>query len=944
MGGAAIAALLSVNPASAQTTAPASAPEAEVGEVVVTGSRLQNPTYTAPTPVAVMGAKIIEERAKPTIGETLSEMPSFKTSTGLGQGTRGTLGAGQAVLDLRGLGTTRTLVLIDGDRVIPTLGNGTFDTNMLPSQMIERVDVVTGGASAAYGSDAVAGVVNFIMNRRLDGVRADARFGISQQGDAEEYGINFAIGRSFMGDRLHIVAGADLGKGEGTGNQYTRKWGRREADVLPLTPARPAGTPQFVVADGVHSLIPSSSLIVNCFRGAVAVAGCSLNGLTFDNSGAPRPQTFGRLLGGAAMAGGDNYGTSFNGNGPLRQGFERMAGMATLTYDLENDMTASLDLSGGRFQNHSTSFEFGHIQPGNIRVNRDNPFLPAALAAQMDAQGITQIQMSRIASDVGGIKPNNVNKFFRIGAELRGKIFEDWTWDVGVSTGKSRFTYQADDFVIVPNYLSALHAVRAADGSIVCGPLATNPMLGQISAALRPLIESGCTPYNPFGSNPNSAAALDYVSGTSISHDNLQRTSAALNLAGNVFSLPAGEVSVAAGYEFHTDSLDRRVPQSIRALSAAGGFWATNFVEAEGETTVHEGYAEVGVPLLKDLPLAYSLDLNGAIRYADYSTHGGATTWKIGATYEPLEWLRFRGTRSRDIRAPTLADLYVPQPEGLAPVVHPVTGVAATVIGQTVGNPNLQPETASTTSVGFVLQPKSGPLAGLNFSADYFSIEIKDVLTAVTTAEVLRRFYVLNDQSLAPFIITDNSAIGFRKVASPILNLNRQKTTGFDLALNYRIDLSDYDMPGAISISSNASRIFQLETFDSQGRSLGNQAGSLAGVPKWRWTTNLTYEQDRFSGTLTARYNSSIKYRYDLLAPGDTGYNPASPLSINDNVFPDMVYYSLSASYRVREDITVYGVVDNLFDKDPAAGSWNGLQGFYDGVGRYFRVGVRLRR
>ena len=937
------AALLAGTALAQEAAAPA---ESELETIVVTGTRLQNPTYTAPTPVAVMSAEIIEERAKPTIGEALSEMPAFKVSTGLGSSTRGTFNAGQAILDLRGLDATRTLVLIDGNRVIPTLATGTFDTNMLPSQMIERVDVVTGGASAAYGADAVAGVVNFIINRRLVGIRGDLRYGVSQRGDGVEYGVNFALGETFMNDRLHLVVGADLSKGEGTGAHYTRDWGQRESDVMTLTPGRPAGTPNFIMAEHVHSVVPAASLVTGCVRGTTPVAGCSLSGLTFDDQGQVRRQNYGSLVGNQSMVGGDNHGTSFSGNGQLKQGYERWATMATATYDFENGITASVDAAGGEFQVHSGSFDFGYTTPNNIRVNRNNPFLPAELAAQMDAQGITQLVMSRIARDVGGIHPDNISRYWRIGAGLRGRVFDDWNWDVNASTGKSKFTYQSINFVIPPQYYTALHAVRAPNGAIVCGPIETNPMAAQISAAQRLVLEPNCQPYNPFGANVNTPEAIDYVSGTSRNIDTYKRTAFSANLAGNVFALPAGDVSLAVGYEYHEDKLIRVVPEEIRALSAASGFWATNFIGAEGQANVHEGYAELGVPLLQDAPLAYSLDLNGAVRHAHYDTHGGATTWKVGATYEPVEWLRFRGTRSHDIRAPTLQDLYVPGVEGIGNVVNPLTGASGTVRIQGVGNPNLEPETSDTTSFGVVFQPNNGMFGGVRLSFDYFDIDMKGTLASIPVNEIIQRFFVGRDQSLAPFVFTDNTALGFSKVAAPLFNLNAQKTNGFDIALNYRKDLTELGLLGAFTVSGNATRVFQLEQFDSRGRSLGNQAGVVTAVPKWAATANFGYDLDRFSTTLTVRYHSRMKYRWDLQGPNDAGFNPALPTSINKNHFPDMAYFSLSASYRVWDNLTVYGVVDNLLDKDPPFGAFltNGNGALYDAVGRYFRIGLRYRQ
>jgi outer membrane receptor protein involved in Fe transport len=475
--------------------------------------------------------------------------------------------------------------------------------------------------------------------------------------------------------------------------------------------------------------------------------------------------------------------------------------------------------------------------------------------------------------------------------------------------------------------------------------------LGNLNAAQKTIIEPNCVPFNPFGANrtDQKAGVYDYIYGTSARTEKFKRTSASINLSGSPFSTWAGPVQVAVGYEYRLDDLVDTVPSSIAAISAASGFFATNFLPGSGKVTVNEGYGELGVPLLADGSSIGKLDLNAAMRYTHYSTSGGVTTWKVGAVYEPIPEIRFRGTLSRDIRAPNIPELFIPGVEGLASITRPDTLATGQVTTQAVSNPNLKPERADTFTAGIVLQPR-GALAGLRLSVDYFNINLKNVIASLSALQVVaRRFGPTQDVSLDPFIVYNNSALGIAKVGSPLLNLNSQKTNGVDFELQYR--LPEFGI-GQFNLGVAGTYTAQLETFDTAGASVGgNLAGESRGTPKWRVTTNLSHELGRFNTILTARYNSAFKYRNDLADPTDPGYDPTKTNSINDNHLPASLYLSVTENIHLsdrRDGPTVFFVVDNLFDKDPPFGSYLPLQaigGFnpYDSIGRSYKVGFRFK-
>ena len=925
-------------------------------EIVVTGTRLAT-GFTTPTPVSVVGAQQIETRGAANVGEAVQEIPAFRPG-GPTQGVSGTFAVGQSILDLRGLGGTRTLVLVDGRRHVPNNVNGTFDTNVIPVSLVERTEVVTGGASAAYGSDAVAGVVNFILRDRLEGIRGNVQYGVSQRGDTPEWSGSLGFGTSFAGGRGHLIIGGDAAKNDISGSMYEREWGRQEPGLVPLTAARPAGVPANIIGPNTQYILAPGSLITSCQRGATVLSGaaCPLNNLTFNENGQPVPFEFGPLVGTTLQVGPGgtrgNYGLNTATVAMLKVGGERQTFLTRANYDITPDFTVFAQFSYGRFQVDSRGTHFTR-NANQLIVNRDNPYIPAALGARMDAAGINQVRMNRLNDDFGGADPNNRNKFTEFVVGARGRIFNDWQWDASIVTGDSNFRYDIGGITLVPNYYAGLHAVRDGSGAIVCGPMATNPNRALLSAAQIAAVQSGCVPWNPFGPTSMSPEARAYNTPRMYQFTDYSRDVAAVNLAGSPFSTWAGEVSVAMGGEWRRDDVVVTVPADIEALSVAAAWFAVNPRSGAGKITVKEGYLEAGVPLARDTYLARTLDINGAVRVTDYSTSGTVTTWKVGATWEPADFLRLRATRSRDIRAPNVPELFVKGNDSFGLRTNPRTGVSAQLNGSSVNNPDLDPEKADTWTVGAIIQP-TGALSGFRASIDYYNIKINGVISAISFGEVLDRFYLQNDQSVARFIQFDNSAIGFSRVDSPLLNLNRQVTRGVDMELAYRAPEDAMGIPGRFQLSALGSWLDTLETFDANNRSLGELAGA---IPKWRWTVNLTYDIGRFSTNLQARTNSTLKYNINRVGPDDPAYNPASSVSINRNLFPAMAYFNLSARYalinRENRRLEAYGIVDNLLDKDPPMGIWAVMSGLgtggsagynpYDGMGRYFKVGLRFQ-
>lgn len=923
-------------------------------DIVVTGSRLPS-GFNTPTAVQVIGDEQLQARGSATVVEALSDQPTFRNNTSPTYAA-GSFAVGQGILDLRGLGVIRTLVLVDGRRHVPNNTNGTFDTNVLPTALIERVDVVTGGASAAYGSDAVAGVVNFVLNDHLQGVKGSIQGGISQEGDSEQYIGNFAAGTSFADGRGHFTVGFDVSKGEKSGTMYSRDWGQSESQFISVPGTRAAGQPAQILADDVHLSIPLGSRVTSCVVGGVtrAAAACPIGNLTFDNGGVVRPFVFGSLVSGTNMIGGENDGLSFHHNQPIRAGTERETGLAHLTFDINDNLKVFAEVSAGRFKVDSETLYY--INAGSIIIQRSNPFIPAALAAQMDANGVTQFNLARTNyGQTGGLRPQNVNSFLQGMFGFSGNV-SDWKWEAHYTKGQSKFHYRPVGLTSLPNFFSALNVVRDASGNPVCGPAATNPMLLALPAAQRAaftaLISPGCVPFNPFGPGAESRAAISYVAPEDIDSLTLyDQETAAASISGSPFDTWAGPFTIAAGAEWRREQVSTVLNGNYAALSAVSGFFAANPQPGFGKQTVKEGFAEVGIPVVQD-SFVKAFDLNAAIRYTDYSASGGVTTWKLGGVLDVVDGLRFRVTRSRDIRAANLPELFYRGNDGFISIRNPVTGLSNTGNNAALNNPLLKPEKADTWTLGMVLQPVAVP--GFQASIDLFQIEINGVIGTIPAATIINDYFSGVHREYAQYITFDTAQpSGIARVDVPQFNLNKTKTRGADINMSYVLP---WDIAGGkIRLSSSASYLEQLETFGPDGRTLGDIAGA---IPHWRIASSINFKSDSFTANLAANFNSKVTYNSFLLkGPEDAGYDPSATNSISQNRFPSAVYFNLNLEKTVinngGQKMSLYATVDNLFDKDPPRGAFISLNGLasqsqatfspYDYIGRYFKLGARFQ-
>lgn len=935
--------------------APATSEESDAAaesDIIVTGTRVQVTGFTAPTPTKVLSAEQLNERGLSNIGDFLNEVPSFRATQTPQTNPQNALGGGQNYADLRALGSTRTLTLIDGRRFVPSAATGQVDLNLIPTLMISRVDVVTGGASAAYGSDAVSGVVNIVTDRTLQGLKGDFSYGISQEGDAAERRASLAYGTEFAGGRGHFVIGGEYVKSEGIKDFFQRDWGRLQGELVSYIGARPAGAPSRFYATGVQALVYAyGGVILGVNADTNPANGADvLRGIQFGPGGAVQAFPYGTAIGTSAINfTGGNPGLYARNSHTLVLPLDRRVAMAHLDYELSDNLTLFVDGNYGRAGVSFSTPSTRDTTVGAVLIRRDNAYLPAQIAAIMDAAApqITSFSLGRQNNDFGPVRARNENTTERIVGGIEGKFGEGWSFDAYYAHGRNVFDSTISNLRIEQNYRFAYDAILVG-GAPVCRDVTARA--------------NGCQPINLFGAGSPSQAAINYVNGTALYKVKTTQDVAAVNLRGEPFSTWAGPVAIAVGGEYRKEN----GKATTDTISQASGFNYSNPKAFRGAITVKEAYGEIVVPLARDTPFLHSLDLNGAIRYTDYSTTGGVTTWKVGATWEPVEGILLRGTRSRDIRAPNNSELFAVN-SVRATLLNAFTGVTDQLTVITQSSPTLQPEKADTKTVGVSFSPTFLP--GFNLSIDYYDISIGNAIATFPAQTIIDGCFAEVGRGAPGFYcgFLNRSGNTISAVNTQWLNIAQLRTRGIDFDMSYRFPLGEGRMTARVS----GNYVKDLTTDDGTGiartynaagvlTNVGgvvDRAGQLGGftsgiitngatsVPHWIVNGSLTYANGPWTATAQGRWIQGGILDKTLVGPGDADYNPASPISIGDNRVKGAFYLNLSASVDVinegKRKVQFYGVINNVTNKDvpfPAVG----VTGLFDRIGRFYKVGVRV--
>jgi outer membrane receptor protein involved in Fe transport len=875
--------------ASAQSSTTDKDDKSDVEAVVVVASRIDRAGFKAPTPTVRISPEELMVAGKTNIAAALNDLPQFRATTSA-QTTGTNTGAGNAPLDLRGLGINRTLVLVDGRRI-----SGDNDLNTVPSVLVKSVDVVTGGASAAWGSGAVAGVANITMDRNFTGLKMGVQGGESSYHDAKEIRFEAAGGTSFADDRGHFVIGGEYLDNDG---------------VVPKT-SRPNVGRWSTVSNGAGRYVLAPDVgFANAAYGGLIMSGV-LKGKAFNPDGTLRDFDYGTVQGTTSIGG---EGPSNDDLSPLVTPQKRYSGIASVTYDLNDSIKLTADVRHSRMWNNY--IWFGDNNRGNLTIKSDNAFLPEAVRTAMAAAGQTSFTMGRFNDDFAYSRIDFERESTQGTLALDGKFGDGWRWSAYYSHGETQNNIDTPGFILTQNYANAVDSVISpTTGKAICRIALTDP-------------STACVPINLFGDGSPSAAATAYVTGTPSQRETSKLDVGGFSLRGEPFSLPAGPVSIAVGGEARKESVNR----TVGALDTAKAFTTFSFSAMSGSYSVKEAFAEVLVPVVSNVPVLNKLEVNAAARISDYNTTGSIWSWKLGATNEFFPGFSGRITESRDIRSANLSELFTTSTTGYNTIVDPVTSQSAYVLTNGGGNPNLVPETAKTFTVGFVYSPPQ--LSGLNMSLDYYDINIDNVITTVSAQDIVTRC-ANGNQDLCSRVTRDSSN-NITRIVSTYVNLANYKTDGVDAELSYTTNADHFipNLAGRVRFRGLATWVNSLTTNDgvskieyvrSQGYSFG------LGVPKLRMVGSLDYSGKIFSGNFRARYISSGNYN--------------NTVDIVNGHIKAFTYFDLGVKARLPEirghDMELYANVNNLLDKAPPIGSL--YSPYYDVIGRYTTVGLRMR-
>jgi iron complex outermembrane recepter protein len=854
--------------------------------VKVSASRIDRPGFQAPTPTMQISNEELSIASRPNVAAALNDLPQFR-ATQSPQTTSTNTGSGSAPVDLRGLGISRTLVLIDGRRF-----SSENDLNTIPSILVKNVDVVTGGASAAWGSGAVGGVVNIAIDEDFTGARFDVHAGQSSRSDNDEHRFEAAFGGEFGGSG-HAVLGLDYFHSEGIIPRVARDNAGRWA-----TFANGDGTVTTAANVGASNLV----------YGGIVTTGV-MAGKGFNPDGTLRDVGFDRVVGTTAI--GDEARSS-DDLSPLMTPQKRYAALGRATWDFSDTLKLTAEVRHSKMWNDY--IWFGDHNRGNLTIGIDNAYLDPQARAAMAAAGQTSFRMGRFNSDLSYSSIDFQRKTTQATLALDGRFGNDWRWSAYYSHGEFEEDFRTPGFLLTREYANAVDSVISpTTGQPVCRVALTDAA-------------SNCVPIDLFGLGAPSQAAIDYVTGTPSSHARTKLDVGGASLRGEPFALPAGPVSVAVGLEARREGIRRTVGD----LDAAGAFTSFSFSPMAGSFTVREAFGEVLVPVLKDKPVFNDLAVNAAARVSDYSTTGDIWSWKIGFTNEFLPGLRARFNRSRDIRSANLTELYTTTTTGYNTVNDPFTNRSIYVLTNGGGNPAVTPETAYTTTYGFSWAPQA--VEGLDMSLDYFDIAIDNVITTVAAQDILTRCYNGN-QAMCGRIERDADG-NLSRIVSTYVNLSRYESDGIDAEVAYALPLSRVsDLPGMLRLRLLGTWVHSLTTNDgvseieyvtSQGYSFG------LGTPRWRANASVAYQNANWGANLRARYVSSGVYNRTI--------------NITNNAIPSYLYYDLGLTFNVPTgngpSLQLYANVNNLTDKDPPPGSI--FSPYYDVVGRYYTVGARI--
>jgi len=987
----AASAALACGPALAQGTV-----EAPVETVVVTGSLIQQNAGDQPIPTIIIDADTIAKTGRANIGAVLSQLPQVMNSgadlTPVSSNFL-TTGFGVSQVDLRNLGADRTLVLVNGRRWVS--GSPTYtaiDLNTIPTQLIDHVDTITGGASATYGSDAIAGVVNINLKQDFEGINATVQYGSSSRGDAGDLYASALVGGNFLdgkGNIAIVMSYEDSQKvlsGDRDITSTDTFWGAGAFEAInTFSSYAPKGRFRYALPpDGTGAILPTGDAFTAKPDGAYGIFSTAADGYNRNPSRYIQVPVIRRVVSEIGHVDVTPW---------LRFFFEGTYAYTSAQSNLEPYPGGSDDGLGKPVSAGGTP----------VLIPLNNPFIPPAFfdAAGAPPAGSPGLyfyrrffdlgsRLSRVDRDMGRAALGFEGDF----GSLKNSVgfLSDWKWNLSYVWGRTAESQTSNGYYDKIKLQNALNARAPTQAEIDAGlvPLGGGGNICDDAVAQA----AGCVPINLFGANSITPEAAKYVGSLVTLQSQAVQQVATFNMNGSLFQLPAGAAKAALGAEYRNESA-RFVPDSA---SQAGTVAGNQQAETKGAFDVKEVYGEGLLPVLKDLPFAQYVELNASVRYAKYSTAGTATSWKYGATWQVFDDLKFRGTESSATRAPNVQELFSPNSQtfpgisadlcssagsatasanlnaNCAAQITPVTpghvfqvpnysgatGLAARqgVGGYLSGNPNLKPETAYTMTLGAVYTPQWLP--GFQLTTDVFDIRVHGYIGQLGPQETQQACYEGNPADFATNVFCQQITRQYDTVLGPIIkqidfpsfNLGSIKTSGVDTTLNYNFDLADFD---ASLINAGSFALTLNTTYTSHydidagipGVSVLHYGGDTNVAPMWRGLFRSTYTNGPLEVSTTLHYiGRGYVSKEAALSP------PANTTDLEGNRLPSFWYVDLNVSYDITKNVQAFVGANNLFDTRPPetypgtpyenAGTGT-FATVYDPIGAFFYGGVNLK-
>ncbi|MBJ7408915.1 MAG: TonB-dependent receptor [Phenylobacterium sp.] len=951
----------------------------DVGEIVVTGSRIRRDTFSAPQPLAVVSAEAIRESGQTSIGDILLDQPSINPNQNA-QTTSGTLFlAGQARADIRGLGATRTLVLMDNRRLpFSDASSPAVDLNTIPSLMVERIETVPGGVSAVYGSEAIAGVVNFIMKKEHEGLELDIQGGITEENDGEEFRAGFNWGKKFFDDRLNVLVGGEYATLDKImqrdrdelypGFRRNNAPGVNPQPIIPNSRTNSNTTATFQLVGG--NVVGTARAVTLDARNPTQVVrlspACSTQ--TVQPTCQDEALTYSNVF--SALQGKANRGV-------LR---------TYMDYKITDTFKAFVDASYVKVSGYGIfGPAFSNAAGGGtlpLVLRGDNAYLngPGATAAALRAEWLaagktlTQGSTANVGKqfvEFGGRDVKTEREQYRIAGGIEGQ-FETFGRQVNMD-GYVQYS-RLDGTTIsynVPNVARVQQATDAVmlNGQVVCRDAAARA--------------AGCTPWDLV--NGPSREAILFTNANSTTDQKITQTVAGLNFATELFELPAGPVGVAFGAEYRKETSFFEQD----ALGASGALFFNAIGTREGSYNVKEAYGEVRIPILKDVPFAEELSVELAGRVSDYSTIGGTDQYRIAATWAPVRDIRFRASESTAVRAPNIIELFSPQSRNFTTTATDPCDAAvfagATAAQQAArrvtcaaaipgwnsatfqsnfgagrpslallqgGNPDLGPETAHTYQYGVVVQPRWIP--GLQISVDFFKYNIDGQVGTIPINTLFNQL-CYDDATTAyasnPYCAqirrdptgTGGSGIvgGVSEVVLVQQNVAKVKVEGYDYSIAYGFrteDLFGQDY-GDIAMRLDATWMYQFQLQGLPGQAFTQLANTINNAtPEWRATGSVRWTKDKLSLTWSTLWIDSM-----------IANNAFQPSQLDPYYTGDYYRHDMRVSYKYSDELSLRAGIINVFDRYPPKISDNQIftgtgvgASQYDNRGRFFFVGANM--